>query len=459
MSTYPLRRTKKRKPQVAAPRLHPFERAVLETARRRRLLPPGARVLVALSGGADSTALAAALAALRDVGRLGEVLAVHVDHRLRPGSEADGEACARLCRRLGIAFEAVAVEVRPAGDGVQAAARRARYAALAAAAERLGADRIATGHHRADQAETVLHRLLRGTGARGLGGIPPRRGRIVRPLLDRSREEVRAYLRDRGLDHREDPSNATRRYLRNRLRHEALPALGALAPGLEARLARAADLLREDDRALERLAARVAPAGARAVALPALLAAPAAVRRRVLRRLWRAAAGTRSGLEAHHVEAALRLLRAPGPRRLAWPRGLELRAGGGEVRVAPPEASPTPPGPALRVDGPGRYAIPGRPGIALEIAWVSGAPPPWPLELRTRCPGDRFRPAGGKGGKKLKAWLIDRKVPRARRGSLLVLADESGQVLSLPELGVWAAGAEGLEIRFSSDVPKGGPRT
>jgi tRNA(Ile)-lysidine synthase len=223
-------------------RLHPFEAAVLETLRRRSLLRPRARVLVALSGGPDSTALLVVLAALRDAGLVAAVSACHVDHQLRAGSGADGEFCATLCGKLGVPLERVAVAVAR-GENLQAAARRARYGALRAAAERHGASHIATGHTRSDQAETVLHRLLRGSGARGLAAIPARRGQVVRPLIDRSRGEVLAYLGDRAMAWREDPTNGSPRFLRNRIRAELLPALDALAPGIERRLARTAGLL------------------------------------------------------------------------------------------------------------------------------------------------------------------------------------------------------------------------
>jgi tRNA(Ile)-lysidine synthase len=430
---------------VPRSRLHRFETAVRDSADRRLLFAAQSRVLVALSGGPDSTALVAALAALRDAGALMSVHACHVDHGLRPGSADDGDACEALCRRLGVPLDRVSIVVPP-GDNVQAAARRARYAALREVARRVGAERIATGHTRSDQAETVLQRLLRGAGARGLAAIPARRGAIVRPILDRSRVEVLSYLGDRGLSWREDPTNASPRFLRNRIRAEVLPALQALAPGIERRLAQTAALLRADDRVLERLAARATPPGTRSAPIARLLELPVAVRRRAIRRLWRAATGSRRELDARHVEAVLRMLRAVGPRRVALPGGLEARTGAGVLAVERPAPAPEPLSP-IRVEAPGTFPLPGR-NAAVEIAWAPDQPPPWPLELRTRQPGDRFRPEHGRGGKKLKAWLIDRKVPRARRESLVVLADLQGQVLWIPELEARAAGARALEARW-----------
>ncbi|HET9554167.1 MAG TPA: tRNA lysidine(34) synthetase TilS, partial [Anaeromyxobacteraceae bacterium] len=219
---------------------------------RRRLAGPGDPILVALSGGRDSMALLAALAALRDRGLAGELSALHVDHGLRPGVAAEAAVARNACARLGVPCRSVEVTVGP--GNVQAAARRARYAALREEAARRGAARIATGHTRTDQAETVLLRLLRGAGARGLSGIPPRRGPIVRPLIDRSRGEGTAFLERLGLPWCDDPSNDTARYARNRLRQGLWPLLLELSPAVEAALARTADLLRDDERALDRAA-------------------------------------------------------------------------------------------------------------------------------------------------------------------------------------------------------------
>jgi tRNA(Ile)-lysidine synthase len=433
---------------VRTPRLPAYVAAVLETIRRRRLLTPRDRVLVALSAGPDSTALLAALALLRDAGELASVAALHVDHGLRPGGGEDAACAAASCARLGVPFAEGKVKV---GRGnVQAAARRARYAALAVEAERVGATRIATGHTRTDQAETVLLRLLRGAGARGLAGIPPRRGRLVRPLIDRSRAEGLRFLGTLGLAWRDDPTNATPRFARNRVRLALLPAALALAPAAERALARAADLAREDERALARRAREVV-GGERAVALASFAREPAAVRRRVVRRLWRNATGRTAGLEAKHVEAVLALARRPRPGRATLPGGLEARCRYGRLELAP--AARASAGPfALAVAAPGRYEVPGRDPV--EILARRPDALPWPLELRTRRPGDRFRPDGGRGSKKLKAWLIDRKVPRERRDGLLVLAD-GADVLAVPELSAVAAGlgpsGAGLAVRVVSE--------
>jgi tRNA(Ile)-lysidine synthase len=419
---------------MTGPRLHPFAAAVRATVMRRALIATGDRVLVALSAGPDSTALVAALAELRDAGAVAAVHALHVDHGLRPGGDDDAACAAEVCARLAVPFERTRVRVAP--GNVQAEARRARYAALRAEAARVGATRIATGHTRTDQAETVLLRLLRGAGARGLGAIPPRRGVLVRPLIDRSRAEVLAYLSARGLSFREDPTNASPRYARNRVRHELFPALLALAPAAERTLARAADLARDDERALA-ARARGRVGGAAALALEGLLAEPVAVRRRMVRRLWRNAAGRGADpLPAARVEAVLALAARGRPGRVALPGGLEARCRYGELAVAPAVGAAEPFLPAV-IPGPGDHAA--GPGTSIRVSAARPDDVPWPLELRTRRPGDRFAPDGGGGSKKLKAWLIDRKVPREERDALLLIATGS-RVLAVPALGAVARG-------------------
>lgn len=263
-----------------------------KTVRTRQLLAPGQRVVVAVSGGADSVAL---LLALKEAaGRLRLRLdAAHFDHGLRgAASAADAAFVAALCRRLGVPLHLGRAAPPLAGPGLEAQARRARYAFLASVADRLGADRIATAHTADDQAETVLMRLLRGSGGDGLQAIRFRRGRVVRPLLECRRADVLDFLAAAGEPFRDDASNADPRFLRNRVRHEVLPVLAALNPRVRAALARTATVAQEERRLLERAARRalrriddgsgLSLAGLRRLARPLQL--------RLLRR-WLAAAG------------------------------------------------------------------------------------------------------------------------------------------------------------------------
>ena len=186
------------------------------------LLPTGSRILVAFSGGPDSTALVHLLARLSPSHNW-DVQAAHFDHGTRPESAREANALEARMRALGVCLHIGQPEGRlRAAHGPM---RSARYAWLEGVAIEIGADRIATGHNLDDQAETVLFRLLRGTGNRGLAGIPERRGQIVRPLLSFKADEIRAWLRLAGLEAIEDPSNVDVRWARNRIRHQLLPAL------------------------------------------------------------------------------------------------------------------------------------------------------------------------------------------------------------------------------------------
>lgn len=200
--------------------------------RERQLWPPRAHLVCACSGGPDSTAALHVLAGL-DV----TLTAVGVDHGLRAEARAELEGAAELARRLDVGFETRSVHVEP-GPNLQARARRARHAALQGAARTLAADAIVLGHTADDRAETVLIRLLRGSGARGLAAMPPRapglegETPLVRPLLLARRGDVLAHLERHGLNWSDDPSNQDKRYLRTRVRNEVLPLLDRLDPAV-----------------------------------------------------------------------------------------------------------------------------------------------------------------------------------------------------------------------------------
>lgn len=231
--------------------------SVLRTIRRHSLLPPGGRVAVALSGGPDSVALLHLLRELETQGELVVAGAAHFNHRLRGDASDDDEAfCRELAASLGLPLEVGAGDVRALASrekrSIEDAARRMRYEFLAHAAEQLGAAAVAIGHSRDDQAETFLLRVLRGSGTRGLGGIRPKAGIFVRPLIDIKREELRQFAADRGLSFRDDATNADLAVPRNRIRHELLPYLEReFSPGIVEVLAREAALARNDDDRLE----------------------------------------------------------------------------------------------------------------------------------------------------------------------------------------------------------------
>lgn len=309
---------------------------VRQTVVRDALFGEGDVLIAGVSGGADSTCLAHVLA--RVVSDLGArfVGLAHLDHGLRPASTADAAFCADLASGLGLAFETrradIRGEARARGTSIEDAARTVRYGFLNEAAAALGANRIAVGHTRNDQAETVLLRLVRGAGPAGLAGILPRAGRVIRPLLDVRRAEVEAWLRERSIAWREDESNQDRSIPRNEVRHGILPGLAAaFGDGVVDVLARQATLSRDDadwfEAAATEMAARLVllEDGAVTVEQAALGALhPALARRVVLAALRRGAGGRFVGFE--HVEAVLGLGSGAGGIDLPGQR-VELRNG------------------------------------------------------------------------------------------------------------------------------------
>jgi len=282
---------------MPAPGLHPFEEAVRRCVRERRLFRGGDRVVVALSAGPDSTALLLALHSLsRGPGPRVRLVAAHLDHGLRRGSAGDARAAKALARRLRVPFRGARLRgLRGRARGsLEAAARTERYAFLARVARREGARAVAVAHHVDDRAETVLHRLLQGSSLAGLAGIPARRPlpgapgcTVVRPLFDLERASVLAYLRDRGVPFREDPTNRDGSNARARLRAEVLPVL------LRAYAQARTSLLRLEGQAREALRALDAAAGG----------TPVRVRRGVARL-------PRAAFEGKGPEGVRRLLRA-----------------------------------------------------------------------------------------------------------------------------------------------------
>ncbi|MDX6327780.1 MAG: tRNA(Ile)-lysidine synthase [Streptomycetaceae bacterium] len=292
-------------------------------------------VLAACSGGADSMALATALAfeARKFNIRAG---AVTVDHGLQAGSTARALEVAARLRELGLSpVDAVGVTVGGRG-GPEAAARDARYAALDAAAQRHGATAVLLGHTRDDQAETVLLGLARGSGTRSLSGMAAVNGRYRRPFLLLDRDTVRTACLAQGIDVWEDPHNADSAYTRSRVRHEALPVLEkSLGKGIVEALARTAQLSRDDADALDQWAAtaeRDVVDGEGGLDTHRLYALPAAVRRRVLRRAAIGAGAPAGSLVARHIEEADRLVTDwRGQKPLNLPGGVTAGRRGGRL--------------------------------------------------------------------------------------------------------------------------------
>lgn len=428
---------------IARVMARPFLDTLRDGLRRHASLVPGDTVLAAVSGGADSVALLVGLLELRESLQI-TVVAAHLDHRLRGAASAGDRAFVEdLARRFDVPCITDAADVPP--GNVEAEARRLRYAFLERAADALGATTIATAHTRDDQAETVFLRLLRGAGPRGLAGIRPRRGRIVRPLLRCERIQVRAFLVERDLAWRRDATNFDTAFERTRVRHGFLPALAReFNPRLSATLANLADLMREEDAVLDRLAA----AGARnpALAIPMLEALERPLARRAVRLWWRRYGSPRR-LGRAHVDAIVGLgLRASGGGEIAVPGGMVVRLGrelrfsaerdGGsgiawELALAAGQAVDTPGGWTLRLDTLGRAAAP-PPDAVTCVADADRVD--HPLVVRNRRPGDRLRALGLAGHTSLKRLFSARAVPRHRRSDHPIVAC-GDDVLWIPDCG------------------------
>jgi tRNA(Ile)-lysidine synthase len=397
----------------------------LDAARDSGLIVPERPLLVLLSGGGDSVCL------LDVAMRLGaEVGALHVNYGLREGAGPDEVFCRELCDRLGVPLTVEHVTLHR--GNLQEAARDARYAL----AERLAENDYAAGHTASDQAETVLYRLAVSPGSRALRGMEPRRGRLVRPLLTVTREDVRHYLRSRGLRWREDPSNADRRFARARVRHEVMEVLSDLSPSAEVTIAETARQLREEGELLDTLAADTLAelGGGPAIALTDLQERPPALARLVLRALAEAAEGGPRPLSRAEADAILRLGEGGGTRSLDLGRGLRAVAEYGTLRFTrDPDAEPPPPV-ELTVPGRARFGdweVEASPGGGGEVSVAAES-------LRAgavvRCwrEGDRMRPVGLGGSKTLSDLFTDRKIPRGLRRTLPVV-EAGGEI-------VWVAG-------------------
>jgi tRNA(Ile)-lysidine synthase len=389
------------------------------------LLQAGRPVVVLLSGGRDSVCLLDLAVRLA-----GPVSALHVDYGLRDSSAADAEACAALCRRLG-----VPLTVHRAGEprgNVQAWAREIRYAE----AERLaaGAD-VAAGHTASDQVETVLYRLAASPGRRALLGMPAREGRLIRPLLDITREETAAYCAERGLPWREDPTNESPAFARNRARHGLLPALRELHPAAEANVLRTLATLRDEAAVLDALVE--ATLGDR-VEVGRLAALPPALARLCLQRLADDAAGPgRAPAAGPRAEEILALAARGGTASLDVGGGLRAVCEYGRLRFEP--AAPAPPAPAAtELPVPGRAAYGGgelTSEVGEDLAIGDGTLDletlSTPLDVRPWRAGDRMRPLGAPGSRSLQDLFTDRRVPRARRAHLPVVVS-GGEIAWIP---------------------------
>jgi tRNA(Ile)-lysidine synthase len=431
------------------------------------MLSPGARVIVAVSGGPDSMALLSVLYRLRSRYSLTLIVA-HVNHQLR-AQEAyrDAAFVEQQTIRFGLPFYQTRVDVKAlqhtSGLSPQHAARHLRYAFFHSLLDTVNATHIALGHTADDQAETLLIRLLRGGGPTGLAGIPPVRPPFIRPLITTSHPDILAYLRMEHIPWITDSSNAHRTYLRNRIRLDLLPTLQQYNPRIMKRLNELVDMLRADNVVLERqtdaLIKQVVcwlPRKRAVIACEPYSTAPLALQRRVLRRLLDVLCPAHLA-SFKHVEA-LRWLTLAGRlgKRLTLPSNVLAERHRDTVRLWNTQETTTTP-PVVTLTVPGEVDIPefetrlcadvvtpacypdqsGSGEAYLDLQLIR-----FPLTVRFPQPGDRFYPLGAPGRKKLKDFFIDRKIPRAERPYIPLVV--SGEEI------VWVVGhriAESVKIR------------
>jgi len=421
---------------------------IAQTIARHRMFEPAQKVGVAVSGGADSVCLLHVLRELAPQWDL-RLSVLHLDHGLRgEESRQDAEFVRALADRLGLPLSLRETSVAQSPDNLEQAARYARLAFFRETIASGAAKRVATGHTRSDQAETVLFRFLRGSGTAGLAGIRPVTSEgIVRPLIEVERCEVRQFLVNRGIAWRDDSTNSSLQFARNRIRHELLPQLAReWNPAIGETLANTADwALAEEawwDAEIDRLASEHFTTSHDAIVLRAdvLAALPLAVARRLVRRAMELAKGDLRGIDFGHIASVMDLarsteghgrLQAPGLdifRSFEWLRFGQPGAGGLESRNY-----------RLPLAVPGTVRVPGADlAISLELIDKSGplVSPDWvyngcldwqrlsgSLELRNWRPGDQYQPAGYSGQEKIKTLFQQARIPLWERRHWPVVTD------------------------------------
>jgi tRNA(Ile)-lysidine synthase len=431
-------------------RVERFIRKAKETIDTHRMLNRGDRVVVGVSGGADSVALLHALLRLQEYYRV-EINVAHVNHGLR-GAESEREATfvEDMARNLNLPFRGGSFDVcalaKREQRSHQEAARRVRYTFFTECLKGWGGNKVALGHNANDQAETIVMRLLRGAGIRGLSGIAPvRDGIFIRPLLEVSREEIEGFLKSNHIPYCHDSSNDTTDYLRNRVRKELMPALLKLNPNLLTTLSHTGSALRAEDQYLEGQSKMLmirkssgACCGEVSFPIAWLLELPQALRVRLLRMGFAAVAGGLEHMESSHVRSLAQVLELKKPfKRLQLPQGIVAERRYESLVLKKAEDDPVPFSyrfeslPCrVRIDEIGEeihFELMGvSEGIDFKksklVAYVDYDRVDFPLVIRSLQAGDWFRPFGMEGKKKVKDFLIDEKVvlPLRKRVPLVV---------------------------------------
>ena len=443
---------------------------VIKTIKKFGLIGKGDNVIVAVSGGPDSTALLLALDSLKREYCL-KLRVAHLDHMFRAAGETkkDREYVSSLSKRLGIPFIFKRIDV-PAyaeenGFSLEEAAREKRYEFLLESARDAGAKRIALGHTMDDQAETVLMRLIRGSGLGGLRGIPPKRplggALIVRPLIEAWRKDVEEYLEGMDVKPRLDGTNSMRKFLRNRIRHELIAILKEYNPNIKEVLARSAQNFSYDYEALSDAVDRSckgclrAKGGSVAVDLRRLKTKQAGIRRGILRKAIEISKGDLRNIDYSHIEDIEGLIKT-GKGAMDLPGKTRVVKTGDSLLFGKVKAEAVSPKVRKRISVPGSTFIPGlkltfdakftgsdvKFGGSKAAEYIDFAKLKGPLYVRTWEKGDRFRPLGMAKEKKLQDLFIDLKIPRGKREKVPLLV--SGRDI------IWVCG-----LRLSDSVKIG----
>ncbi len=427
------------------------------------MLEPADKVLVAVSGGPDSIALLHLLHSIDSSFQLA-LHVFHLDHMMRGKSSAEDAVFVQdQAKALGIPVTSLSFDIpayiRDKNMSLQEGARIIRYQLLNQVCDQLNFDKIATGHNADDQVETFLIRMIRGTGLSGLTGIPPVRGRIIRPLIGASRTEIEKYLADQELDHRSDESNLKMDYLRNRVRHRLIPLCSEENEGFRDNILNAIMLLREDEAVLTRIADQWFQEAARyengeilVLQRESLSKLDLAIQRRVLRKAVEIIKGDLKEIEFKHIESALSEMDERGSAQIDLPGRIVILNEYGNIIVALKEHAQGQfrlPSTEIEIKVPGITTIPslgvdmiaklediqsvdiGRNARA-ERAYLDLQRVELPLQVRTRVPGDRFIPLGMSKEKKLQDYFVDNKIAKRKRDRIPIV-ESQGRI-------VWIAG-------------------
>jgi len=428
----------------------------------RKLVSEKDRIVIAVSGGIDSMVLLDLLAQSREHLNL-FLVAAHVDHQMRTASAADAAFVVAKCQTYGIACESM--RLAPAEHGnFHEYARKARYDFFLSIAKRYGANKIALAHQADDQAETILMRIVRGSGLAGYAGIPERAAletvEIIRPLLHTSRQQIREYQKRHDIAFREDESNAQDNYTRNRFRHNVMPEIAAENPQYLEKFAQFAVYAGEAYDVISRMADAfivgadgVASADVSFSAQAFRLLDPA-VQKDVVKKCYDRLSGNIGELDYGQIVMAISIATGAKPHAsYDLPDGYRVFRSYDRIVFARREAGN--PDFSIIIDGFGSYSLPDgsviavkqKPdvmdGISIEL-WYNNLDLIFPMTIRTRKDGDRM--AFSYGTKKIKDLFIDQKIPMAERARMPLLVGKTGTVLWIPELKIKAAMALGCEL-------------